>query len=373
MNHSKAFWAVRNKYAEQMRVLWSRSYTGEGLWGRGASLSIGQFEQSTVRPDEQLPEHTCGGTFRSSRRKRRKGGKEQLSYQEQKAKRILKKFGPNGQSLGEDEDIKAELEKGRRTQAKPRVAGSQRGRDLRAAAALARFDQQAKASKEEEQKKKIKVEEIDSDATASGSDSDETASDNEEDQEPAAVDINGQKLVDEKGHNLVRVCEDENADDGDARNEMRELLQSTLPFRPSKSAGTNKKESESKSGISKPASAAAAPSKPAVSSKSRGLPERPGRKQSPQVVDLDSDPEDATVTTTAPQNAASRSTQDTTMCPLCSFANEDDSSICMVCSHVLDASRVPGAWKCKSAACQGSQYLNVGDSGVCGICGECKG
>ena len=36
MNHSKAFWAVRNEYADQMRHLWGHGYTGDGLWGRGA-------------------------------------------------------------------------------------------------------------------------------------------------------------------------------------------------------------------------------------------------------------------------------------------------------------------------------------------------
>lgn len=361
MNHSKAFWAVRNQYAEQMRVLWSRTYTGEGLWGRGALLSTGDFERNTVHADELLPEHTCGGTFRSRRRKR--GAKAtQLSYQEQKARRILKKFGPNGQALGDDEDVKAQLEKGHRTRAKPRVAGSQRGRDLRAAAALARFDQQAKTGKNEERHAgQIKDEDVDDDETASGTDS-ETASDTE--QEPAAVDINGQRLVDEKGRNLVKVCEDENPDDGDAQNEMRELLQSSKPQR--KPMRTVQPDG--------PKSATLTSSSRAELSKSGGGREGGEKKQhktEPVVVDLDSEPDlDDAPPPHYPDRTKAPATDAT--CAMCSFANETDATTCMVCSHVLEAARVPGAWRCQSEACKGSRYLNAGDSGVCGVCGKRK-
>ncbi|RYO88219.1 hypothetical protein DL762_003824 [Monosporascus cannonballus] len=206
MNHSKAFWAVRNQYADQMRTLWTRGYTGEGLWGRGALLETGEFEKNTVRPDEILPEHLCGGTYRSRRRKRK--AKQQLSYQEKKERRILKKFGANGVALGEDEDVKARLEKGKRTQAKPRVASSNRGRALRAAAALARFDQQKKA---EEVKKPLEIKDEEDETASEEEDSDQTASEGELDE--ATVDINGQRLFDKKGHNLVKVCEDENPED----------------------------------------------------------------------------------------------------------------------------------------------------------------
>ena len=93
MNHSRAFWTVRNLYASKMHELWSKNYTGDGLWGRGANLATGEWEKNSVLADEVLPEHLCGGTYRS-RRKRRV--KPQLSYQERKERRILKKFGKNG-------------------------------------------------------------------------------------------------------------------------------------------------------------------------------------------------------------------------------------------------------------------------------------
>ena len=35
MNHSKAFWKVRDAYAGEMRGLWGRGYTGEGCGGVG--------------------------------------------------------------------------------------------------------------------------------------------------------------------------------------------------------------------------------------------------------------------------------------------------------------------------------------------------
>ncbi|KAH9996958.1 WLM-domain-containing protein [Xylariaceae sp. FL0662B] len=340
MNHSKVFWAVRNQYADRMRILWSRFYTGEGLWGRGALLKTGEFEHNTVRPDEVLPEHLCGGTYRSRRRKRK--AKQQLSYQERKERRILKKFGANGVTLGEDEDVKVELEKGRRIQAKPRVAGSKRGRELRAAAALARFDQQKKV---EEVKKPT---DIDEDETPSDSGS-ETASDSEAE---TTTDINGRRLVDDKGHNLIKVCEDENPEDGDAQNELRELQSSVQGVKHEKrdlntAAATGTKIIDDQGNLRDNER------KPNTSIKDESL-----NKPTDTHLRVDS--------------KAATSKPTTGICPLCSFDSGADAIICDVCSHVLDAGKVPNCWKCNSASCQGSLYLNAGDSGICGVCGGRK-
>lgn len=81
----------------------------------------------------------CGGTFTSRRSKKRKL-KPKITYKEQKERRIRKKFGAHGVTLGADEATKSKLEKGKRPIGKPRVAGSVRGRELRAAAALSRFE-----------------------------------------------------------------------------------------------------------------------------------------------------------------------------------------------------------------------------------------
>ncbi|KAI0426195.1 WLM domain-containing protein [Xylaria sp. FL1042] len=316
MNHSKAFWAVRNRYADQMRGLWSRKYTGEGLWGRGTLLKTGEFEANTILADDALPEHLCGGTYRSRGRKRRP--KKQLSYQEQKERRILKKFGANGVALGEDEEIKTELEQGKKPKGKPRVAGSKRGRELRAAAALARFDQQNKVDKVK------KEENLDEDETV-GDTGSEAASDYDDD---------APSIVDKEGRCLIKVCEDENPADGDAQNEMRELASASrikheLPLHgiESKPAGKNHKS-------------------PTAGGSSRTGPIPPKSEAGMKTANGD--------------------------CPICSFRNVSNSTICDACSHVLAPSKV-SFWRCKSEACQGSMYLNPGDSGICGVCGERKG
>lgn len=324
MNHSKAFWAVRNQYAEQMRALWARGFTGEGLWGRGALLSTGEFEKNTVEPGELLPEHLCGGTYRSRQRKRK--AKKTLTYKEQKERRILKKFGPNGVTLGEDAETKRKLEKGRTVAAKPRVAASARGRELRAAAALARFEQQKEESKDE------------------GNEGSETESgDDYEDEdtksEPDALDLDGKKLLDSKGRGMVKVCEDEDADDHDAQRELREL-QSFGSKKPTvKPPDLTPEEGRGKV----PATAKTGESRIA--------------KPKPPVLKTEASP-------SQPSMPAA------TSCPVCSFVNEQLSATCAVCANVLDRKRIPDSWACKSKICQGTDYRNAGDCGVCGVCGE---
>ncbi|KAI0465808.1 WLM domain-containing protein [Xylaria cf. heliscus] len=319
MNHSRAFWAVRNQYADQMRGLWSCKYTGEGLWGRGTLLESGEFEANTILADDALPEHLCGGTYRSRGRKRRP--KKQLSYQEQKERRILKKFGANGVVLGEDEEIKAELEKGKKSKAKPRVAGSKRGRELRAAAALARFDQQKKADE-------IK-EEVDIDENGTASDS-------------------GPSIVDKEGRRLIKVCEDEDPADGDAQNEMRELV----------SASRIKRERSRSPTFIKP-EIDEPPLHRIEDIREAGKRKAPSETESPANDTIHLKPEAETKPVSGD-------------CPICSFRNIPSATICDVCSHVLAPSKV-SFWRCRSSVCRESIYLNPGDSGMCGICGERKG
>src|SRR5277367_3020530 len=207
MNHSGAFWKVRNAFAGELKTLWARGYTGEGMWSRGITLVSGQYERDGLDAGEVMPEHLCGGTFRSSGKRKRKP-KETTTYKEREARRIAKKFGTNGLALGADEETKAKLENGKRTAAKPRVARSARGRELRAAAALARF----------ETKKEEPDAEDEGDEEDAGS---ETES--EDDGDVTAVDINGKKLLDKNGRSMVKVCEDEDKSDLNAQNEATEL------------------------------------------------------------------------------------------------------------------------------------------------------
>lgn len=331
MNHSKAFWAVRNQYAEQMRGLWSKRYTGEGLWGRGTLLKTGEFEANTIHADDALPEHLCGGTYRSSGRKRKP--KKQLSYQEQKERRILKKFGANGVALGEDEEVKVELEHGKKPKGKPRVAKSKRGRDLRAAAALARFEQAKKSEEVKEEQ-------------------DETASDSEE-ETASEYDDDDLSMVDKDGRRLIKVCEDENPADGDAQNEMRELA----------SASRVKRERSYSPTFIKPEKI----EEPLF----HGTEPRPSTSKRKPPTKADNVTKNDAIPVKSEAKAVANAVA-TGECPICSFRNVPNSTICGACSHVLTPGKV-SFWRCKSKTCQGSLYLNPGDSGICGVCGKRKG
>lgn len=354
MNHSKFFWEVRNQYAAQIRGLWARGYTGDGLWGRGALLGTGEWEKNTILPEEALPEHLCGGTYRSRRRKRK--AKPTLSYHERKERRILKKFGANGVRLGADDEVKAELEKGKRVQGKPRVAGSARGRELRAAAALARFEQQKKEEAEEEVDFNVK----DEDETASGS---ETENDYEEDldrDQQDALDVDGKLLVDRDGKGMIKVCEDENPNDDDAKREVLELQKSLNVSRPlTRSRGPNDETANSSSRV--PVTIKLENETGQILNNIKRATEK--HRMVDEVAQQQAKREDA-----GSPHTTAVSTTELTTCSVCFFANPNLAMTCTICSHVLDPERVPNSWRCDGPACNPS-YVNSGDCGVCGICG----
>lgn len=422
MNHSKAFWQVRNGYADELRGLWERGYSGEGMWSRGITLHSGNYANDGLVADGTVPEHLCGGTFQSRRRRKRKV-KEKVSYKERQQRKIAKKFGTNGMALGADETTKVKLENGKVLQGKPRVAGSARGRELRAAAALARFD----VKKEEPD---VKEED-----TVSGS---ETESDYEEGPkiktEPNdALDLDGRKLLDSKGNGMVKVCEDEDKDDDDARNEMAELfggdrgnvLQKSTQPEPNDggkqtSPGTSVDISrhtaardsskhfagthptpEGNDGNSTTAreddihrrkpSVMVTASKGSMHTKSStqlsaatSSALRPTTAEEMKVsnspVETESTISPATMTpevlsSTDPSpksGSQSRSNGMKSSCPVCSMENTSTALTCAACANVLDIDSVVGAWRCNSRACKGGVYINAGDCGVCGVCGARK-
>jgi len=334
MNHSGAFWKVRNAYAGELKTLWARGYTGEGMWSRGITLISGQYERDGLDAGEVMPEHLCGGTFRSSNKRKRKP-KEKTTYKEREARRIAKKFGMNGMALGADDETKAKLENGKRTAAKPRVAGSARGRELRAAAALARFET-----------KKEEPNEQDEDDTGSGTES-------EDDDNVTAVDINGKKLLDKNGRGMVKVCEDEDKSDLNAQNEMTELRSFDM-----KGWASSYKPSEY-------------PPSGATGAKSSG----PNRSSVPLAVKNQEGRGGSGNggLKSLTDHAAPKAPQDThTICSVCSMGNDPIAPTCIVCANVLDPSRVPSIWHCQSETCKGGKYVNAGDCGVCGICGARK-
>lgn len=200
MNHSRAFWAVRNAYVSEMHTLWRDGYTGDGIWGRGATLATGEWTREVAKlGDDAMPEHVCGGTYRLRRGKRRRA----VSYREREQRRIARKFGPNGVALGADDEMKMELEKGKKVSARPRVAGSARGRELRAAAALARLERQTDVV-----------------AEAGGGAEEEEDDDEEEDGDDEEGEAGGEGGRTTK---LVRVSEGEDPEESEAKNERDEL------------------------------------------------------------------------------------------------------------------------------------------------------
>lgn len=341
MNHSKAFWKVRDEYAVDLRALWARGYTGEGLWGRGRDLDTGSMRMSDGNAGD-VPEHLCGGTYGRRSRKRKRGGqgKPTLSYAEKKQRRILKKFGAGGESLGADDDTKIKLEGGITKKGKPRVAGSARGRELRAAAALARFEP---VKKEPE----IKKEEMSSDSEI----------EDEISNEDAAVDIDGTKMLDDKGRALIKICEDEDDQDDNVRRELAEM----------QDLGPSRK-------VDKPGIKQKSPDRGKLTSKGSARKARANesdRASTAQVVHLDEIWKRRLSSEAAP-GASVEVVPTNSTCVICSLENEASALTCVACANVLKPDFVPDHWSCSSMACKDGHYLNSGDAGSCGVCGALR-
>ncbi|CZR50599.1 uncharacterized protein PAC_00473 [Phialocephala subalpina] len=368
MNHSKAFWVVRNEFSNEMKELWNKGYTGDGLWGRGILLRNGTFDHDELDVGEVLPEHMCGGTFRLKGGKKRKA-KQTITYKEREERRIAKKFGTTGVALGADEETKAKLEKGKRPVGKPRVAGSARGRELRAAAALARFE----VKKEEPE---MKDEDLVTDSEAE-SDTDDPKIKPEPDD---AVDINGLRLVDSNGGGMVRVCGQEDNEDDDVKKELLELQ--SIPghsqqYLASKSAPLSKKSAAILRPVSKTSMSTEKKdidkAHERLSTQSTRLPST--TQSHPQesfsaATEVSKDTEKAEAVARKPTPAVTSAVEGA--CPLCSVENEPMALTCMTCSNVLKPDFVPNTWRCSSSTCKDGVYLNSGDVNLCGVCGARK-
>lgn len=348
MNHSASFWKVRNQYAEELRGLWSKNYTGDGFWGRGKTVLSEQYENTGPALPEVMPRSLCGGTFKSRGRKRKRRtdrpDTKTLTYAERQQKRIAKKFGTNGFALGDDEETKIKLEHGVKVRAKPRVAGSVRGRELRAAAAAARLRQQ----KEEE------ITKVSPDP--------ETGSETEDDyqttdREDEALDLNGSPMLDGKGNGMVKICEDEdrnNANVKQERQELQDLHAVETRFAP--------------------------PSKPTQPEAFVSCAETAGQGKiratsKPTNTEKETSPLTLERTTSRDQDGSTEIRFPETVipnvitCAICSMENGQAAVTCAVCSHVIDTNRVHKYWRCHSSTCQNSKYINAADCALCGVCG----
>ncbi|KAF7511248.1 hypothetical protein GJ744_005145 [Endocarpon pusillum] len=339
----------------------------------------------------------CGGTYRrkgEGRKRKGKGEGDVLTWKEQKERRIEKKFGKNGVALGEDEDARIKLEIGRRgtVGGKPRIAGSKRGRELRAAAALARFE----AGKEKEKMRSEDEDEKEDPAEYdSGTDEDGTPSGKD------AVDVNGNRLVDSMGFGMIKVCGDEDVDDVNVKQEMEDFdsLQcppsstEQQPRFPSELSETAFRRTESPP----PPQAKPVPT-PALNNSSDSCkidrqrkllysipqhqPSPPPSPSPPRPTcsAILSDKSTTAAEKPAPSSSSSSSllppptTYSTINCPICtaSHSSTNLNLTCTTCAHVLDKRKDPHAWKCASTSCKGSEYVNAGDAGTCGACGDPK-
>ncbi|RMZ11842.1 hypothetical protein D0862_02850 [Hortaea werneckii] len=419
MNHSRFFWGVRNGYAKQMEELWAKRYTGEGMWGRGKNLATGVFVHDAMPDNAQIPEHLCGGTYRRARgRKRKRGqgrdtaGREKLSYAERQQRRIARKFGKHGEgnALGDDELVRGALETksgGKRQTGKPRVANSKRGRELRANAALARFESSAKQIVKQETPESTPEMEDDG---GSETDSEYWSSDNEIDS-PVATGDGKQRLniKDGSGKDLVKVCGDEGEDDTNQNAEMDELRMLSgkpqdikVKEEPTDTAGVvwpkggdeseteSEPEGETARRKQKKKGVASGPtsnhvnadrakslanegregdSNAASSKPSSGTP--PPRK-APKSSAVTSNPAPAPPTSTSTKPISPGPTSKVLSCPICSLENDSSNPTCIACANVLKPNLVKNTWRCASETCKGTQYVNAGDVGRCGVCGASK-
>jgi hypothetical protein len=342
MNHSRFFWRVRNAYADELQGLWAKGYTGEGFWGTGRGLD-GSYLSGQMPDSAMIPSSLCGGTYK--RRRKRKttappaGAEDRKALRaEQKRKRILKKFGAGGTALGADEGERLKLESGKNFTVKPRVAASARARELRAAAALARFE---KAKVEDV----VKTEDHDSDAT----DSDATVSDWGEGLE---LHDNDRKMLDAEGKGLVRVCDGE-IDEDDSRRERDELM-AVDAWRAGKDPESTRPLEEV--GITE----------------TKVSTDQTTHQGAVQCEELDPAKDEASHITepTITQEQSAIHALTGRVCQVCSCENLGDAIVCVACSNVLDPDAMPNHWKCQTDICRDGAYLNIGDYGRCQVCGN---
>lgn len=313
----------------QVTVLAARGYTGDGFYGTGQSLSTGLTLEREVK-DEELPENLCGGAYRKAKAK--SGDRPKLTYAERQQKRKERLFGKGeGTSLGGDEKARQALEKGKgknpkASATKPRVAQSQRGRDLRAQAALKRFEADAQSAKKEEEP----------------SDDHEETDDSATEDETKVVQLgDGNRFVREDGGD-----DEEQEDWADIRKEMRQL-----------------KLDDMMAAKAKPATTLDRPFKRKVES----LDERPNVKRMQPTAGPSRSPlrspkkaakvEDSDHQHDLPSLAADESPDATiAKCPACTCVNDSSNSLCTLCACVLNPQRTPH-WRCQSAMCRGSAFV----------------
>jgi hypothetical protein len=372
MNHSGAFWQLRNAYCDELKGLWVKNYTGEGFWSRGQTLLLGQYTNNTAPVTDMQPHSLCGGTYKSAPRKRKKikSDKPKLTWKEQRDKRIAKKFGVSGTALGADQETRVQLEKGKTVKGKPRMT-SNRGRELRAAALEKRINELPKPE--------MKTDVVDLDESSTETEG-EVETIKEEDQ---AFDIDGKTLLKgEDGYGMVRVCEGLDNESGGFRDEMKDLedaqngiweTDTTFNFKAQdkslplpQSSSTSKKPSMSSISFREK-------SPITLKSKDTNKPTNSNNSRETAFI-LDSDEDSDIKKPVAKPLLKSKGVF--LACGVCTNENELSDVCCQACSNVLDPYAGTKTWTCQTPNCRRLGYVNFdAHSGraECGLCGAQKG
>jgi DNA-dependent metalloprotease WSS1 len=174
-----------------------------------------------------------------------------------------------------------------------------------------------------------------------------------------AVDNNGEPLLDNQGRNMVKVCDEEDNNDEDAKLELLELR--------------NMKNIDIHDRLSRPSllnhpKPDSLP-KPRPKSDEQEIMKLPPESRSDQLVT-----QPGSITKGTISKAKEDESQRTSVlsCPVCSVQNESVALTCLVCSNVLQPQAIPNSWQCDSSTCRDSKYINAGDVGLCGVCGTRK-
>jgi len=305
-----------------------------------------------------MPQHICGGTYRDRTKHRTRAPREKPSYAEAKKRRIERKFGDAGEGKSLAGGPAATDGK-----PKPRVAQSKRGRELRAAAALARF--------EKDKKEAVKDEDEDEEGDAAS-----------ESEEKKAVDVGGGKF-------MVAVSGEQ--DGKDEMDEMdRELIEllggacgsgSKQPEKPL-ATSTNQAKVRSKPAVNRntpiidlsdteearqtqppPTSTSASNTKqPPTNTPYASRSKHTLAPSSPEIPPTTSSAATTSMSTrpTAPANAPQT-------CPVCSCTNSAGAATCLACMNVLLDRDDLATWRCCNVSCPPG-YRNSRDVAFCGIC-----
>jgi hypothetical protein len=201
----------------------------------------------------------------------------------------------------------------------------------------------------------------------------ETPSDSETDDDEiefvaggAAIDVDGKEMIDDKGRALTKICEDEDTKDGNAQREMDELQGLTRP-KPKPKQRTLATPSLTNPKATRSATGSSELPKPSLVKSNSTSSKTTHTSPSAQVIHIDE------IYKRRPAQPEPSNKPVIATCPICSLENEIGAFTCIMCAHVLNPRMDSHHWSCKSAACKGSIYINAGDVGRCGVCGEVGG